>query len=56
MAARTVAVGSRRLPRGPEPDSLGLMRESSTSENTAALREKLQRDGALPALSMTPLR
>ena len=54
MPPRTVAVGSRRLefdPSATNPAALGLMRESNTSETTAALQEKLARDGALLCLT-----
>ncbi len=46
---QTVAVGTRRLPLvrqvDPPPGVLGTMRESSATESTAALRNKLSEDG-----------
>jgi hypothetical protein len=60
MAAQTVAVGSRRLPLvrqvdPPRPGVLGMMRESSTAESTAALRQKLSEDGYVLLRGVLPV-
>lgn len=56
---RTVAVGSCRLPLvrqvDPRPGVVGLMRESSTAEATASLRQKLSEDGYLYLRGVLPV-